>query len=668
MKTPKRAKKRNLRQVAFTRFMLVVAVFILWIGGISVRLVHLQVTQHEWLREKALDVRQDIKQTRALRGSIFDRNDRTLAMSVRVKTLYADTTEIADTNAAAKAIAKVIGVDVRQLAAQLKQGKDENKRFVPLAKKLDEDAAQRINKTLDMPEVKKADLPNFPGLHWRDDQRRSYPNQTLAAQIVGFANANDDGKAGIELSQDEVLHGAVIKKVQERDRLGRIFDETTVERDSPSDIVLTIDTGLQYMVEQALERGVRAAEAKSGIVVVMNPKTGEILALANYPTFDPNTITESSVEHVGNKAIQSFYSPGSVFKVVTYGSALERRMFRPEDMIDAGNGTITVANHTFTDSHGVGKVSYAQAMAHSSNVCAIRTALGVGRDDFFSMVKKMGFGAKTGIELPAETQGMVHSPQRWAGDSLASMAIGYEIGVTALQMTTAFATIANDGIRSQPHIIKEVRHSNEQPKTVTQIQQTQVVTPETARDLKTMLRQVVLTGTGKRAQLNGYTAAGKTGTAWKFDSKTKSVDSSKYVSSFIGMAPADNPEIVVAVVIDEPRGGGRDGGAVAAPVFREIAQQVLTEMKIPTDSTVKQEEVIAQDIPETIAKENKTKEKTDPRPKVESKPKASGPATPPKEKPKELKKTTEKKFADKSKTTATLNDDERILENTKIET
>jgi cell division protein FtsI (penicillin-binding protein 3) len=591
-------------------------------------------------------------------------------MSVRVKTLYADTTEITDTNATAKAVAKVLNIDAKQLAAQLKQGKEVNKRFVPLAKKLDEDVAQRINKALDMPDVKKADSPNFPGLHWRDDQRRSYPNQTLAAQVVGFANANDDGRAGIEQSQDDVLHGAVIKKVQERDRLGRIFDEVTVKRDVPSDIVLTIDTAFQYMAEQALERGVKAAEAKSGMAIVMNPKTGEILALANYPSFDPNTITEAAAENIRNNAIQTVYSPGSVFKLVTYGAGLERHMFRPDDMIDAGNGTITVADRTFKDSHGSGQVSYSNALARSSNVCAIRTAMSVGREDFFAMMKKMGFGAKTVIELPAETQGIVRPVEKWAGDSLASMSIGYEIGVTALQMTTAFATIANDGVRSQPHIIKEIRHSNEQPKTVTQIQETQVVTAETARDLKTMLQQVVLTGTGKRAQLNGYTSAGKTGTAWKFDAKTKAISSQKYVSSFIGMAPAENPEIVVAVVIDEPRGGGRDGGAVAAPVFREIAQQVLTEMKVPADANAKGKDLIAHDVPEAPVNKNKTAKREtkeiDAKPKADAKTKAE-PVTPSKEKPQDSKKTVEKKFTDKTKLTAAFFN-RKTLQKTKLET
>lgn len=587
--------------------MFVVAFFVLWLGGISVRLVHLQVNQHGWLKERAIGVRQNVKQTRMLRGTIYDRNERALAMSLPVKTLYADPKEIEDVDAASKNIATALKLDSKQLVALLSQAKAENKRYVPLVKKVEDDLAQKINKALDDPKVKKADSPNFYGLHWRDEQRRSYPYESLAAHIVGFADANDSGKAGIEQSQDEALHGAIIKNLQERDRLGRVFEETTVERDLPSDVVLTIDAGFQHITETALERGVKGAEAKSGMVVVMRPKTGEVLALANYPTFDPNTISEVAAENITNKAVQTVYSPGSVFKIVAYGSALEKNLFSPDDMISSGNGSITVADHTFTDSHGVGTVSYSQAMAHSSNVCAIKTGMSVGKDDFFGMIKKMGFGTKTGIELPAETAGLVRSPDKWFGDSLASMSIGYEIGVTALQMATAFATIANDGIKVEPRVIKEIRHSNDQPKTVTEVKQAQVVTVETARKLRTMLKQVVMTGTGRRAALNGYSVAGKTGTAWKFDAKTKSIDSSKYISSFIGMAPADDPEIVVAVVMDEPKSGARDGGMVAAPVFREIAQQLLFEMKVANDAPVRAEGLVAQVLPSA---EGKTLETT----------------------------------------------------------
>ena len=588
-----------MKQVAFTRFMLVIGLFVLWIGAIGVRLVHLQVTQHLWLKGKAVSMRQDIKQTRMLRGSIYDRTGRALAISEGVKTLYADPFEIVDIDSAAKGIAKALKLDAGQVANQLQQAKLANSRYLPIAKKLDEETVKGINKTLDISDARKPDLPNFTGLHWKDEQRRSYPQQTLAAQVVGLSNENDEGVAGIEKSQEAILRGSIVKKLQQRDRLGRVYDEEVTGRDQPSDIVLTIDSAFQYMVEQSLENGVKAAEAKSGMAVVMSAKTGEILALANYPTFDPNIVNSKTAPFINNHAIQSVYSPGSVFKLVTYGSALEKKLFNPGDMISSGNGTIQVADHIFKDSHGVGTVTYSQAMAQSSNVCAIKTALSVGREDFAAMVGKMGFGSKTGIELPAETSGIVRPVAKWNGDSLASMAIGYEIGVTALQMTSAFATIANNGIRVQPRIIKEIRRAGELPVIPAQAEQTQVVTPDTARNLRTMLKQVVLTGTGRRAQLNGYTVAGKTGTAWKFNSKSKTVDSTKYVSSFIGMTPADDPEIVIGIVMDEPKAGARDGGKVSAPVFREIAQQLLHELKVPTDAPIRQDRDVENDIPES---------------------------------------------------------------------
>ncbi|MEQ1604599.1 MAG: penicillin-binding protein 2 [Pyrinomonadaceae bacterium] len=643
-----------MKQVAYTRFMLVVAFFVLWIGGISVRLVHLQVTQHAWLRERAEDARTNINQKRMLRGTIYDRNNRALAMSQRVKTLYADPTEMADTNAAAQSIAKVLKLDAAQLATQLQQAKEAKKRFVPIVKDLDAEVSQRLDKAFDSADARKPDLPKFNGLHWQDDQKRSYPLQSIAAHVIGFSNDKDEGVAGIERSQDEVLHGALIKSLQERDRLGRVYDEEVAEREAPSDVYLTIDYALQYMVEQSLEKGVHEADAKSGIAVVMNPKTGEILALANYPTFDPNTITSKTSAHLANNAVQSAYSLGSVFKLVTYSSGLEKKLFNPNDMISAGNGTIEVADHIFTDSHGVGTVSYSQALAHSSNICAIKTALSVGKEDFAAMVQKMGFGSKTGIELPAETAGRVRPRDKWNGDSLASMAIGYEIDVTPLQMTSAFATIANNGIRVQPRIIKEIKPAGGEAKQLPQAPQTQVVTPETSRNLRTMLKQVVLTGTGKRAQLNGYTAAGKTGTAWKYNAKSKSIDSSKYMSTFIGMAPADDPEIVVAVIMDEPKNGARDGGMVSAPVFREIAQQLLHELKVPTDAPIKQERLVAEeDIPELPVKDTVAKKTPEARSGA-GVPKKTDQTPSEREKPKDVKKSKDKKTPENSRLTAKM--------------
>jgi cell division protein FtsI/penicillin-binding protein 2 len=579
-RSPIKRKPQDLRRMLFTRFMLIVAVLLLWIGGISVRLVHLQITQHAFLKSRALSQRLNVKRTKLPRGTIYDRNGRVLAMSIPVKTLYADPTEIDNVELAAKRISKIDGLKIPQLSAKLNEAKSSGKRYFPLAKKLDKQAFKRINKELFDPEIKKADEPKFKGIHWEDDQQRSYPNRSLASQTIGFANADDEGMAGIEQSQNDVLEGAIIKKLEKRDRLGRVYDETVIEREPPQNVVLTIDQSVQFLAEEALAQGVAAANARAGMAIVLDPRTGEVLAMANAPSFNPDNL-RAGIANSANNAVQSVYSPGSIFKIVTYGSALEKKLFKPTDEIDAGNGTIDVAGHKFTDSHQVGRVSFAEALAHSSNVCAIKTGLRVGKSDFHSMVRKMGFGSKTGIELPAETGGIVRPPDRWNGDSLASMSIGYEIGVTPLQIASAFATIANDGVRVQPHIIKEIRDPEGNTISVTETRQYQVVSWETARDLRTMLRQVVLTGTGKRAQLDGFTSAGKTGTAWKFDPKTKRVERNKYMSSFVGFAPAEDPRYVIAVVIDEPRSGARDGGGVAAPIFRAIAQQLLTGTEMP---------------------------------------------------------------------------------------
>lgn len=597
-------KKKNPTQTVFTRFMLIVAFFVLWIGAIGVRLVHLQINESQWLRERAQDQRRDLLKSKMLRGTIYDRNERALAMSVKVKSLYADPREIEDVQQTAQKLAPILKLKQADIAANLQTAKDENKRFVWLARRLDEETAIKINAALETPDVKKFDSPKFAGLHWREEQKRSYPYKNLAAQVVGFSNADDVGQAGIEQSQEEILRGAVIKKWQDRDRLGRVYDEEDLEqREPPKNIVLTINNSIQYKVEEALEKGVKASNSNSGMAIVADPKTGEILAMANYPTFDPNRYTEFDKENYQNKTIQSLYSPGSVFKLITYGAAIDNGTIDANGTVDARGGGIEVAGHRFNDSHATKVMSYDEALAVSSNVGAIKTALGLGKENFYGYARKFGFGQPIGIELPAEARGQFRSPEKWFGDSLASMSIGYEMGVTALQMTTAYAAVANDGLSVKPHIIKEIRNADNTPFSVTDAPKTQIVSPETARSLRRMLREVVVKGTAKRAQLNGYSSAGKTGTAWKFNAKLKRVDAGKYVSSFIGMAPAENPTVVILVVMDEPSGGARDGGQVSAPVFREIAEQILPEMNVVPDGKIVQTNLTAETLPTEIEDE-----------------------------------------------------------------
>jgi cell division protein FtsI (penicillin-binding protein 3) len=288
--------------------------------------------------------------------------------------------------------------------------------------------------------------------------------------------------------------------------------------------------------------------------------------------------------------VQNLYTPGSVFTAVTYGAALEEKLIAPDRMFDCGGGVIKVGGREFVDKHCQNSISYTEAMAVSSNIGAIKTGQMLGKQSFYNYARQFGFGEPTGIELPAEAKGLIRSPESWYGDSLASMSIGYEVNVTALQTAAAFATIANDGVRVRPHIIKEIRSSSssdEKNIQATEVERVPVVNAETARALRRMLRAVVLSGTGKRAQLNGYTSAGKTGTAWKYDAKLKRVSASKYVSSFVGFAPADNPSVVIAVVLDEPQGGARDGGQVSAPIFREIAESVLPELNVMPNTNIK---------------------------------------------------------------------------------
>jgi len=579
----RKPKKTDRRQQAFNRFMLVVAVLVLWIGGIGARLVHLQVNQHDWLKDRAQNQRLEIRRSKMPRGTILDRDGRVLAMSVTVKTLYADATQIEDVAAAAKSVAKATGTNQKELLKLLSDGKESDRKFVPLVRGLSDEKAQEINKALDTTGLKKSDMPKFAGLHWRNEQTRSYPHESLAAHVIGFSNNDGVGQAGIEQSQNDRLYGAVIKRVQERDRLGRVYDEQVSEKEPPKDVMLTLSSSIQYKTEAPLAKAVEAAGAKAGIAIVIDHKTGEILAMANYPTFNPNKLGSITSENLMNRSVQSVYAPGSVFKLIAYGAALEKKMFTPESMIDKGNGTIEVGGRVFKDHGSGGQVTYLKAMAQSSNVGAIKTALRVGKSDFHSTLMKFGFGSSTGIELPAETKGIVRNPAKWNGDSLASMAIGYEIGVSALQMATAFATIANDGVRVKPHIIKEIRQFDEKVGSTPEPEKEQVVSAETARNMRRLLREVVVSGTAKRAAVDGYSIAGKTGTAWKFDEKLKKVSSAKYMSTFIGMAPADNPQVTIAVIIDEPRIGGRDGGQVAAPVFKEIAEQILPELNIKPD-------------------------------------------------------------------------------------
>ncbi|REK13890.1 MAG: penicillin-binding protein 2 [Acidobacteria bacterium] len=581
----KRTEKSPMRSV-FVRYMFIVAFLIIWIGIIGARLVHLQITQHDWLKSQAESTRGYEHKSKMLRGTIYERDGGVLAMSIQARSLFADPKFIEDEKSVSEKLAKVLDLDRKALAADLKEGRENGRRFIWIARKVSDEVFRAVNKAFSDSGDEAATTVGHPGLGWRKEQRREYPHNELAAHVIGFSNSNDEGQSGVERSQEDVLKGETVSKWRERDRLGRVYIETGTEREPPKDIVLTIDSTIQFDTEMALAKGVKDANAIAGKAVVLDHKTGEILAMANYPTFDPNRYSESDPETRRNRVIEDNFSPGSVMKMVTYGAALEERKISPEAFVNCGNGRLTVGGYTFSDSHAIGSVSYTEAFAQSSNVGAIRTGQSVGQDTFYKYVTEFGFGSRTGVELPAETEGQLSHPDAWGGMSLASMSIGYEIGVTSLQTAVAFATIANDGVKVQPHVLKEIRQSDGSTVSTVKPKAERVVSIETARNLRKMLREVVLNGTAKQAQLQGYSSAGKTGTAWKYDPQLRRVNRAKYISSFVGFAPADDPRVAIAITIDEPRGGLRYGGQVAAPVFRQIAEKVLPRWGVPPDGSI----------------------------------------------------------------------------------
>jgi cell division protein FtsI (penicillin-binding protein 3) len=343
---------------------------------------------------------------------------------------------------------------------------------------------------------------------------------------------------------------------------------------------------VQYRVEQALASAVERAHAKSGTAIVLDPHTGEILALANAPTFDPNNAAASTSQSRLNEALQNIYEPGSTFKIVAYSAAIEKGLVKPEDKIDCQMGQITVAGRLIHDHHPFGLLTVADALAQSSNVGAIKLGILVGNESMYEYMKRLGFGSRTGIDLAGESPGILRPLNRWQPSSIGSLAMGQEVGVTPLQMATAYSVLANDGQWVKPHLVRELRSPEGTVLYQAKPEMRRALKPETVAALRTMLEGVTLRGTARKAQLDGYSAAGKTGTAQKIDPKTHAYSATKYIGSFVGFAPVGNPAVVIIVVIDEPQ-GAYHGGDVAAPVFREIAEQILPDLGVLPDVELK---------------------------------------------------------------------------------
>ncbi len=548
-----------------------------WMFLIGARLVQLQVSQHDDFAARARSQQLSSVETSATRGQLLDRQGRELARSIDTESFYADFADprdFTDPNDTAKRIASITGQDRDELAKRLAAAMDARKGFAWIARRVDIESA------------KKLDAMEIKGIYSRKEPKRYYPNDSLAAHVLGFVGTDEIGLSGVEQYYNEKIRGESGKVFLEVDRDKHAFESYEVQPRPGQTVVLTIDQTIQYRTEQALSAAVERTHAKSGTAIVMDPQTGEILALANAPTFDPNQPPKDSTENRVNGALQTAYEPGSTFKIVAYSAAIEKGLVKPEDKIDCQMGQITVAGRLIHDHHPFGVLTIADALALSSNVGAIKLGLLVGDESMYDYMKRLGFGSRTGIDLAGESPGMLRQLNRWQASSIGSLAMGQEIMVTPLQMATAYSVLANDGMLVKPHLVRELRLPDGTVTFQAKTETRRALKPETTAALRNMLEGVTLHGTARKAQLDGYTAAGKTGTAQKIDPKTHTYSATKYIGSFVGFAPVKNPAVVIIVVIDEPE-GSYHGGDVAAPVFREIAEQILPDLSVAPDVEIK---------------------------------------------------------------------------------
>jgi len=563
--------------------------FICWVALICGRLIWLQVVHYKDFVDRAARQQQRTFEVAPRRGVLYDRNLHELAMTVLADSVYAVPSEISDREATAAALAKVVHTDptdrftsAHQIAARLNASRN----FAWIARKLDPAEIARV-KAL-----------NLKGIYTQKEFKRFYPNSQLAAQVLGYVGTDDNGLGGMERKFDRDLHGVPGRMLTALDARRHVLDSQEREPDPGENLVLTIDENIQFMAERALESALERTHALNGTVVVQDPQTGQILALAVRPTFNPNDFRHATTSLLKNHAVSDVYEPGSTFKLVTYSAALEQKVTNPDEVIDCQGGKMELAGRIIHDSHPNFKLTTTQALWESSDVAAVKLALRMGPDKFTQYIHDYGFGSRSNVELPAETRGLLQPPRRWSGSSIGSIAIGQEVAVTPIQLVTMVSTIANGGVYLPPHILMRrtdktagklrpaaFHPQGELPDPLPEGAH-RVISTMTAAQVRKMMEGVVLYGTAKGvAQLNGYTSGGKTGTAQKIDVLTHRYSKTKYIASFVGIAPVNNPAISVAVVIDSPE-GNHYGNVNAAPVFREVAQEVLEYLGVPHDTNL----------------------------------------------------------------------------------
>ena len=560
----------SANSVAKPRLYWMGGVLLLWVCAICARLVYLQIFAYGEFLARAQHQQQRAFETSPIRGVVYDRNGKELAMTTAVDSFYAVSADIPDPANAASLLSRITATDPREMLACLK-----NRTFCWVARKADPEVAGRIQSM------------NLRGVHSQKESKRFYPKKELAAQVLGYVGMDDKGLSGVERSFNTRLRGKSGRMALSVDAHRTTFARLEQEPEPGENVVLTIDEKIQYIADRELAQAMQDTRAVAGTVIVQNPRTGEILALANSPTFNPNATREIRPEKLKNHAVSDAYEPGSTFKLITIAAGLEEKVTTPEEPIDCQMGSIVVAGMRIHDSRPHGVLSVADVLAHSSDVGAIKIALRLGEDRFYKYIRLFGVGQQTGIELPDETRGLSKPVSKWSKVSIAAISMGQEIGISPVQLAAIISTMANDGVWVAPRIVAATTEPRGVPQTFLYqpTVQHRVISPLTAAQMRQMMVGVVTHGTGKSAALIGYTSAGKTGTAQRVDPNTHAYSKTKYIASFAGFAPVNNPAVTVAVILDSPE-GLHQGGEVSAPVFSRIMQQVLAYMNIPRDVEV----------------------------------------------------------------------------------
>lgn len=543
------------------------------------RLTQLQVLEHPKYLDFAQQQSRGNLLTLPVRGKMYDRNLFTLAESIDTKSVVMRSSQAAANSAPLQRVSALLDIPSNRLAST----SDESSRLTYLKRKLTPEQLTGMQSLLSEDDMQNAGIFLIP------DTKRFYPQSRLASHILGFTGLDEygydnQGLEGLEYHYNSYLRGSADRYSVKMDAKRNSLKSWELEvKNSGYDLVLTIDKNIQYMVERELETTFRDERARHATVIVMNPHTGEILAMVNYPDYNPNEFSRYPQEYYKNRAVAWDYEPGSTFKVVQAAAAFEEGILSPQDRYDNNDSFLRADSKTPEEWKTSKLMSVEDILVQSNNLCAMKISEQLGPQRFYDYIRAFGFGSASGIDLPGEISGKLREPREWSNISLHSLSIGHEISVTPLQITNAFAVLANGGILYRPYIVKEIRTADGAP--VQRIEPTKirrVISRKTAQMMREILGNAVERGTGKRAATNGYRVAGKTGTAQKFNVSAGGYSSTRLVTSFVGFAPAEYPVVVISAIVDEPA-ENEWGGTVAAPLFKRIAERVLPYLDIPPD-------------------------------------------------------------------------------------